>query len=685
MRIYVKNELKGITAEYAAVELARFLPLVNGIEAVENAQDAEMVFELSTDGRMADYSYSIKGDGRTVRLLGKTENEVLLAVYLALERMGVFFDTEGSHTAITGTDITAVKNIDVTVRPVVRLRGIRQHINFPMDISSYRIEDAKEYIRDLARMRMNAITFHSYNGMWHDNPGHFFYGKTFPIPEHKAIRPLVEGDRIFVSPECEKHLGDESAVAEFAKDFLRQLIDTAKEAGMRVTLSLEPTDNVKMFADALSYYPNIDELEIITPEYGVFADAEESYSQVLDRAVELFGDRILDEKGRLPGLDPDGVVPPKIWDTMRSLSEAIYLYEHRNEIFFEGREIPIRIGLYVLCRGSLYIAKRIMDKCLPEDMVRTYLPAHGTEAVVDTLKFMEFEPSDFDKTVVHSWIEFDGNMYIQQNSAAAVMHTVDYLRDFSGADSVHAVYFNHWRTSENRLPISYSAAATESGISLDDYLTLAAERFGFDTVQLKKTVAAAGELDTYCRDNLFNIGFCFLDCWTMHKGIGWTDNWQVESLAAASAESRRLSGEFLRCITDTTTEDGRAYAELCANRYLSTVHHLGLIGEILKIRDICGKNNEGLTEEQKDGVRGAIAGAAVHFEKYIGEYTLMMPDRGCEGLIVDYYKTMRGYFAHLRKYYLGESEEDMIADNGDYAPPPPDSSSAKESSADKNL
>ena len=162
MRIYVKNELKGITAEYAAVELARFLPLVNGIEAVENAQDADMVFELSTDGRMADYSYSVKGDGRTVRLLGKTENEVLLAVYLALEKMGVFFDTEGSHTAITGTDITAVKNIDVTVRPVVRLRGIRQHINFPMDISSYRIEDAKEYIRDLARMRMNAITFHPF-------------------------------------------------------------------------------------------------------------------------------------------------------------------------------------------------------------------------------------------------------------------------------------------------------------------------------------------------------------------------------------------------------------------------------------------------------------------------------------------------------------------------------------------
>lgn len=684
MKIYIKNDLPGQVAEYAAVELARFLPLVDGVVPVENENDADLIFELIADGDMDLYSYSVKGDGRVVKLLGNSENEVLLAVYLALEKMGIFFDTEGSHISLSGTDVCAVQNADDTVHPVVRLRGIRQHINFPMDISSYRIEDAKEYIRDLARMRMNAITFHSYDGMWHNNPGHFFYGKVFPIPENDVLRDHIEGDKIFISPECEKYFGDEAAVAEFAKDFLRQLIDTAKEAGMRVTLSLEPSE-IEVFRDALSFYPNIDELEIITPEYGVFADAEESYDQVLDRAVELFGDKILDESGRLPGLEPDGVVPPKIWDTMRSLSEAINLYEHRHEIFHEGREIPIRIGLYVLCRGSLYITKRIMDKCLPENMVRTYLPAHGTEAVVDTLKFMEFEPSDFNKTVVHSWIEFDGNMYIQQNSAAAVMHTVDYLREYSGADSVYAVYFNHWRTSENRLPISYSASAAESGISLDDYLSLAAQRFGFDQAQLKSTVAAAGDLDTFCRDNLFNIGFCFLDCWTMHKGIGWTDNWTRDSLTTAGKEATRLSGEFLRCITDCTTPDGRAYAELCANRYRSTVHHLGLIGEILKIRDICGKNNEGLTDEEKEDIRNSILGASEYFEKYIGEYILMMPDRGCEGLIVDYYKTMRGYFSYLRKYYLGENDEITVADNGNYAPPPPDSSSAKESSADKKL
>jgi len=34
-------------------------------------------------------------------------------------------------------------------------------------ISSYPVEEACEYIRNLARMRMNYITFHSYPGQWY--------------------------------------------------------------------------------------------------------------------------------------------------------------------------------------------------------------------------------------------------------------------------------------------------------------------------------------------------------------------------------------------------------------------------------------------------------------------------------------------------------------------------------------
>jgi hypothetical protein len=48
-------------------------------------------------------------------------------------------------------DISKLKNYSEIVTPKVRQRGIRQHINFTMDVSCYPIEDAKEYIRNLAR------------------------------------------------------------------------------------------------------------------------------------------------------------------------------------------------------------------------------------------------------------------------------------------------------------------------------------------------------------------------------------------------------------------------------------------------------------------------------------------------------------------------------------------------------
>ena len=52
--------------------------------------------------------------------------------------------------------------------PVLAARGIRQHINFPMDISCYPLPEAMEYIRNLARMH-HRPTFQclASNGWYH--------------------------------------------------------------------------------------------------------------------------------------------------------------------------------------------------------------------------------------------------------------------------------------------------------------------------------------------------------------------------------------------------------------------------------------------------------------------------------------------------------------------------------------
>jgi len=683
MKIFLKNLLEGRTGKYAEKELTDILLNV-GKEICTSESDADIIIELSTDKALPIGAYSVCGNKKTVCLNGHSENEALLAVYLALEKAGIFFDAAGIHTSAKGVDLTVLLQTCETVKPFVRYRGIRQHINFTMDISSYRIEDAKEYIRSLARMRMNAITFHSYSGMWHNNPGHFFYGKLFDIPSEDYIKDKVEGNKKFISPECEKLINDEKEVGKFAVDFLRELIDTAKEAGMWVTLSVEMNDNLDMLAETMRFYPNIDELEFVTSELGVFAPADQTYTEVLNKAIELFGNGILDADGKLPGLYPDKEVPPRIWDTIHELSRGIYAYNNKDKIFEKGNEKPIRMGLYVLCRDSLYITKRIMDVCLPKDMIRTYLPAHGTEAVVDTLKYMQFEPSDFQKTVVHSWIEFDGNMYIQQNSAGAIEHTVEFLRDFTGAESVHAVYFNHWRTSENLIPIAYSAAATERIMPLNDFSVLTADRYGFDKDAFAHAISEAGKFDTFCRDELFNVGFCFLDCWKNFPGIGWTDNWKIESIEAAIVRASEMIKIFKSAVTDATTEKGRAFIELIANRYRTTVLHIEMIRRLVNIRGICGNNNKDLTEEQKNAVAASIGAAGEMFESYLREYTLNMPDRGCQGLVVDYYATMKGYLGYLSNFYLGTTVEEVEKRAGETAPPPPAVTSAMQSAAEKN-
>ena len=53
-------------------------------------------------------------------------------------------------------------------------------------------------------------------------------------------------------------------------------------------------------------------------------------------------------------------------------------------------------------------------------------------------KSMKLKPEDFQKTVLHSWVEFDGNMYISQNAANAIDRMCRWIQEYTGAASIHA-------------------------------------------------------------------------------------------------------------------------------------------------------------------------------------------------------------------------------------------------------
>jgi len=344
------------------------------------AKHPDITFILQPDENMDEYSYGYDfTQANTILMKGPRENEVLLAMYLVLEKAGIVFDTKTRYPE--KLDFTKIQGKSEVIKPFVRLRGIRQHINFPMDISSYHIEEAQEYIRSLARMGMNAITFHSYDGMWHNNPGHFFYGRIHQLPDYDCVRETVNNDNYYMIPECEALYGQEEAVGKFAVKWLNKLMETAYQCGLHITLSVEPAEDWNVTREALDFYPLIDMLELITPECGGTSSVNYNKTEDIKKfAVELFGEKVLNEDGTLPGLNESQKTHAgEICGTLESLKRAI------NQLRYI-KTVPVRVGLYVLDRETLYVVKRIMDKLLPADMIRTFLPAHGAEAVIMGLR-----------------------------------------------------------------------------------------------------------------------------------------------------------------------------------------------------------------------------------------------------------------------------------------------------------
>jgi hypothetical protein len=145
---------------YAARECRKFLLEYTAADVTETDGNADKTVRLTVDGALAPHRYSLCGDGDTLSVAGGSPSAVQCGLYAALSEAGVLFEATG-YSLPGAWDTAAFFGTRRDVSPKFRHRGIRQHINFPMDISSYSLDDAKEYIRSIARMGMNAITFHS--------------------------------------------------------------------------------------------------------------------------------------------------------------------------------------------------------------------------------------------------------------------------------------------------------------------------------------------------------------------------------------------------------------------------------------------------------------------------------------------------------------------------------------------
>lgn len=685
MKISVSNKAPGLTGQYASEELSYFLKKYTNAQ-IGDFKEADRRFELAIDAMLPEFGYRICGSSQgevpCVRVWGGSSRSLLCGMYELLEQMGLFFRICG-ETLVHGFKLDAADSLDKEYRPFCRNRGIRQHINFPMDISSYHLEEAQAYIRQLARMQFNAITFHSYTGQWHGYqtqgktvmPGNFFYGQRIPVPHYHAIAGRVLNEAAFCIPEVEAILDDGQKRAAFAVNWLNRLMNTAKQAGMRITLSMElpeeqPEIQLQTVRNVLASYPQIDVLEWITPEGGG-ENRNLTASDANQLALALFGETALKD-GELRHLN--GEPPVALYGTLHNLKKAVQLYQKRDEIFSGLQEKPIQIGLYVTCRDTLKIVKTVMDRVLPPEVGYTFLPAHGATAVACNVEYMQFQPEDFQKTMLYSWIEFDGNMYLQQNGCPGLEQLTGLTQRIVGTESIHGICLNHWRTAENDIAIAYAAKALRTKISAEEYYGEYAARCGIGYMEgFTKAMKRLGELDVFNRNRLFNIGFCYLGCWLNAPGLGWIRGWKNEDIEQAIQEFAKIQSDLERCLGETTAMSGNRFLRLMKNRMTCSIAHLRAIRTL---KEICAFTDDGaperLTTEQKTLVSQLCDRAMDDCRAYVDLHMEQIWDRGCQGTAVSYYNTIPVYIDHIRQYFVYGEKECQHRPVAFDQPPPPD-------------
>jgi hypothetical protein len=110
---------------------------------------------MTTEGWVAtatDSAHEMRRCGSVLELAGGSPTAALHAVYSLLERLGWRFglsfplrpESPCWQALPTGTE---------RIAPVVARRGIRQHLNFPIDLSAWPLAEARAYLRNLARLR----------------------------------------------------------------------------------------------------------------------------------------------------------------------------------------------------------------------------------------------------------------------------------------------------------------------------------------------------------------------------------------------------------------------------------------------------------------------------------------------------------------------------------------------------
>jgi hypothetical protein len=630
---YAEGELTGILKRQFNVTLA----------GVSDREGWNIV--LKADSGMKPFSFSVINSkdekSRTIILSGHDETCVLHSVYTMLETLGYTFDITGIRNP-EKPSFNLLKGYSRTIFPVVERRGIRQHINFLMDISSYSLEEAKEYIRNLARLRMNYITFHSYPGQWFSYnykgnetlAGSFFYGEKDFVPKEENLKKVIRNDSIYCIPAIEPFWHDLPKRSRMAIEWLNEVMAEAKKVGLTVNMSYEMREQGVEYAIAtstaiLKEYPLIDGLELISEED-------------IDTYIDQIENNIL-------------------------CTEEI----RKN---LNGRKIQLFNGIYNTTASELKEGFEILRNTTAKDICLTVLPAHGARMAVKNLSGIPLNSDDLKRTMIYSWIEFDGLMYLQQNPVEGIRMMVDENLKVSGNKPLFGICWNHWRTYENRLAARYaSEAMIEGPIPSQTFYNSISKRLGISNPEkYASAMSKLDETDTFCRDKLFNIGFCPNGYWLKKNGLSLYGRYNLENLATAIDRFTDVRNDLKDCIQGTENITSKKDLRFLENRVGCTILHLKAFVKMKEIQPLFqGNPDPVLSQSDREKVLNTLRETLSLEKQYLDLHAKFIPDRGSEGTLVSYiggpYQCLKNIIAKYTSCVDGTAKNEKSFD----APPEP--------------
>ena len=629
----------------------------------KNSGITTVEFNLSIESGLPEAAFGIDSkyhDGKlTVVLSGSTSSDVLYAAYTFLEKGGCFFDITGPVYPDT-FDWESVKNYSEEIVPTVKKRGIRQHLNFPMDLSAWSLADAKGYIRNLSRMRFNSMTFHSYPGQWYEvkrkdtteYAGHFFYGDVHLVPDYQPIKAIAVNKKYYCIPEIEPYFEDQAKRSKMAIEWLREVMTEARKTGMEVQFSFEPRvqdtaigRTAETVGAILKEYPMIDALELITEEAGGWGPqtTRENTEKVI---VDHFGRQYLN----------DSVIMQPVRDKQSDLAYIYGQIGHNAKLIRylkENRLVPdnlsLVLGIYVVIPDYAAPAYYLAGKLLPDDEI-SVLSGYGSRSVNNNIPKILKDEDDRNRAIIYSWIELDGMMYLQQNGIGGIHDIVAQSVKNTSDHRAHAILFNHWRTAENKVTARYAAQSGLYGaVDPSDFYRHYAAAHGIgDTEGFALAMQDLEQADIASINNVNGMGFCWTGRW--RKG-GPVAGYSVEKLKTTQDAYMKVLDDLKRCSPSAQSQSARQLIALLDNRIRTTVIYLKAFEKARGLAPYHAKKE--LSEaEQQEYVRICNESLAI-LEQYIDVYASINADRGCSGNLVSLWYGPVKALKYLREKYGG--------------------------------